>query len=124
MRKLFLLLFALGTQVAVAHQFLPTYPKLEPSFIDGISVTKMELFNSRKDVSYYELGVFDAEWLPVPFATESDIVEVGYLQRKDIQIYIRDKDKQRAVYICTKSKHIEEKSQITLVSSRICSKIK
>jgi hypothetical protein len=123
MRYLILLIVAIGS-LAEAHQWLPTYPKLEPSYVDGVLVTRMELFNSRNDVSFYEVGVFDNDWQPVPFATESGIVNVEYLQRKIIDIYIRERDKQRAVYICTKSKLRDDRNQVTVVSSRICSKIK
>jgi hypothetical protein len=84
----------------------------------------MELFNSRTDVSYFEISVFDKDWKPVPFASESNILNIKYLQRKTIEIYIREQDRQRALYICSKSKHIEDKDKITIVSSRICSKIK
>lgn len=123
MRYVWLFIFALGSW-AEGHQFTPTYPKLEPSYIDGVLVTKMELFNSRQDVNFYEVSVSTEDWKPVPFATESNIVEVAYLQRKTIEIYIRERDRQRAVYICTKSKLQENKTGVTLVSSRICSKIK
>jgi hypothetical protein len=121
----FLLLFVmlLGSQ-AFGHQFMPAYPKLEPSYVDGILVTKMELFNSRNDVEFYELSVFDNDWNSVPFATEERIVNIEYLKRKTIEIYIREQDRQRAVYICSKSKIRPSNIQATIVSSRICSKIK
>jgi hypothetical protein len=112
-----------GSQ-AFGHQFMPAYPKLEPSYVDGILVTKMELFNSRSDVEYYEFSVFDTDWNSVPFATEERILNVEYLKRKTIEIYIREIDKEKAVYICSKSKLKPNSFQITMVSSRICSKIK
>lgn len=124
MKKLFLLfVFVFGNQ-AFGHQFTPAYPKLEPSFVDGILVTKMELFNSREDVKYYELSVFTSDWESVPFATEERIINVDYLKRKNIEIYIREQDRNRAVYICSKSKIQPSNIQATVVSSRICSKIK
>jgi len=107
-----------------AHQFTPTYPKLESSFVNGVKVAKMELFNSRNDARYYELGVFDGKWEPVSFASEAQIVDVPYLTRKSLNIYIRDKDVNRAVYICSKSKLIGNESKVTMISTRICSKIK
>ena len=109
---------------AYGHQFMPAYPKLEPSYVDGVLVTKMELFNSREDVEYYELSVFTSEWEPVPFATEDKIINVEYLKRKIIEIYIRQQDRNRAVYICSKSKLRLNNLQATVVPSRICSKIK
>lgn len=75
-------------------------------------------------MTYYEISVFDGQWNPIPFAATDKIVEVKYLQRKFIDIYIREKDKSRAVYICSKSKLPPDGAMITMVSSRICSKIK
>jgi hypothetical protein len=126
--KYLLLLFGFiwgiwGSQ-AFGHQFMPAYPKLERSYVDNILMTKMELFNSRSDVEYYELSVFDAEWNSVPFATEQRIVNVEYLKRKTIEIYIREQDRSKAVYICSKSKIRPSNIQATVISSRICSKIK
>lgn len=126
--KYLLLLFGFmwgiwGSQ-AFGHQFMPAYPKLERSYVDNILMTKMELFNSRSDVEYYELSVFDAEWNSVPFATEERIVQVEYLKRKTIEIYIREQDRSKAVYICSKSKIRPSNIQATIISSRICSKIK
>jgi len=84
----------------------------------------MELFNSRNDIEYYEISVYDGDWNPVQFATESRIVNIEFLKRKTIEVYIREKDRSRAVYICSKSKIRPSNEQITIVSSRICSKIK
>ena len=123
MKYLLLFVMLLGNQ-AFGHQFTPAYPKLEPSYVDGILVTKMELFNSRNDVEYYELSVFDSEWNGVPFATDERIVNLPYLKRKTIEIFIRGQDKDKAVYICSKSKLKPSNFQMTIVSSRICSKIK
>lgn len=106
------------------HEFTPAYPKLEPAYIEGVLVAKMELFNRRNDVTFYELSVFDGQWNPVPFATTSKIIEVQYLQRKYIEIYIRQKDRNKAVYICSKSKLNPVGDQVAIISSRICSKIK
>jgi hypothetical protein len=113
----------LGNQ-AFGHQFTPAYPKLEPSYVDGILIARMELFNSRNDVEYYELSVFDSEWNGVPFATDERIINLPYLKRKTIEIFIREQDKDKAVYICSKSKLKPNNFQMTIVSSRICSKIK
>lgn len=117
------LLLVVGESV-MAHQFTPTYPKLEPSFVKGVVKTEMVLFNSRSDVRFYELSVHDAEWNDIPFAAESKVVEVPYLSRKVLNVHIREKDRNRAVYICSKSKLFGNGSNLTMVSSRICSKIK
>ena len=118
------LVLALGGKQVWAHEFTPAYPTLEPSYMDGILVTKMLLFNRRQDVNYYELSVFDGEWNPIPFASTDKIIEIKYLERKNIDIFIREKDRNKAVYICSKSKLQTNDDKITVVSSRICSKIK
>lgn len=121
---LLLIVLVLGGKQVWAHEFTPAYPTLEQSYMDNILVTKMLLFNRRQDVTFYELSVFDGQWNPIPFAATDKIVEVKYLQRKYIEIYIREKDKSRAVYICSKSKLQSDSDMVTVVSSRICSKIK
>lgn len=108
-----------------AHQFTPTYPKFEPSFIDGVMQTKMELFNKRQEVVYYELDVFDENWKPVTFASsESKILQIEYLQTKSIDIYVKSVDIRRAVYICSESRLLRDSGRQSLVASKICSKIR
>jgi activator of HSP90 ATPase len=109
---------------ANAHQFLPTYPKFQNSFVEGVVYTKMELFNKRKEIVFYELGVFDGDWNSITFATESKIIRVNYLETKYINVYIKKEDLKRAVYICTESKIKKEDIQATSIASKICSKIK
>ena len=109
---------------ASAHQWTPTYPKLERSYVDGILQVTMELFNSRKDVKYYEILVYDSEFNPVKFAAQERIVEVQYLKRKSIDVFIREQDRDIATYVCSKSKLLKGTGTATIVSSRICSKIK
>lgn len=108
---------------AQAHEWTPTYPKFEPSFLDGIVVTTMSLFNKREEIEYYEITVFDEEWQPVPFASTSKLVRVSYLETKSIDIYIREVDCDRIEYICTESKIFIDDTSQTGVTSRICSKV-
>lgn len=109
---------------ANAHQFLPTYPKFEQSFITGVMYAKMELFNKRNDVEYYELGVFDKDWKAISFASESKLIQINYLQTKPVNVYIRREDLNRVTFICTESRHKRENAQVTFISSQICSKVK
>jgi hypothetical protein len=85
----------------------------------------MELFNKRPEVEYYEIQVFDKEWKQVPFASESKIIQVKYLETKKINVYVRNEDALTLGYICSESKlrkgNLEKN---TIISSRICSKIK
>lgn len=107
-----------------AHQFTPTYPKFAPSFVDGILSTRMELFNKRQDVEYYELDVYDANWKPLPFATENKLINIRYLETKPVNVYIKAQDLSRIVYICTESRLRKQDTKHTVVSSKICSKVK
>jgi uncharacterized membrane protein len=107
-----------------SHELTPTYPELKTSYLSGVLKAEMHLFNSRKDISYYSVSVYDKDWNPVKFATESKIIQMDYLDHKDIEVYVRKKDQEKAHYICTKSKILKGKSAPALVASRICSKIK
>lgn len=122
-RYVFILLMLLSTRVD-AHQFLPTYPKFEQSFISEVSQAKMEIFNKRMDVEYYELGVFDSNWNALSFASESKLIHVKYLETKPINVYVRNLDLKRVSYICTESKLRKVETKQTVISSKICSKIK
>ena len=107
-----------------AHQWTPTYPELTPSYVEGILEAKMVLFNKREEVEYYEIDVFDAEWNPIPFASQSKLVQIRYLETKAVSVFIRKQDQKRAMYICTRSRLKKDDVKSTVISSRICSKIK
>ena len=107
-----------------AHEMTPTYPTLKSSYIDGVHVTKMKIFNRREGVEYYSIQVYTHDWKPLPFASTSKVINVKHNKRKLFDVYIRSNDLDKAVYICTESKIFKTDKQATLVSSRICSKIK
>ena len=107
-----------------AHEMTPAYPILDSSYIDGVVVAKMKLFNRREDVEYYQIEVYTEEWKPVNFATTSKVLKIGYNQTKLFDVYIRFADIKKTRYICTTSKLFKESMQVTLVSSMICSKVK
>ena len=108
-----------------AHEWTPTYPKAKQSFIDGVSVVNMQLFNNRKDVRWFDFGVFDKSFEPVAHSTIGGAVQsIDYLERKNIDIYVRTKDLNKATYVCSKSKSISNSNNVTFIASRICSKIK
>jgi hypothetical protein len=107
-----------------AHEMVPTYPRLEQSHMDGLLKTTMKMFNKRADVEYYEVGVFDENLMPVPFVTAYNVFKLEYLGHVTFDIYIRAQDRDRAVYICSRSKIKKDGQTKTAVSSKICSKIK
>ena len=106
------------------HEMSPTYLQFEPSYINDVLKTTIEVFNRREDVSYYEIEVYDKDRNPISFVTDAKVVNIDYLERKSIDVYIRQSDKDRVVYVCTLSRFIKEDKTKTNVSSRICSKIK
>ena len=123
--RLSIILFLIGLSgYTCAHQFTPTYPELSLSYVKGVYKADMLLFNNRQDISYYAIGVYDKDWKPVKFATENRIVKMQHLERKNITVYIREEDKEEALYICSKSKTLVDYAQTSIVTSRICSKIK
>ena len=124
MRILIILILVLNGGYASAHQWTPTYPKLKPSHVPGVYTTKMELFNGRKDISYYSVGVFDKEWKKVKYVASPSVLRVTHLDRRIVEIYIHKRDKKNAYYICSKSKILNTVKDPSIVASRICSKIK
>ena len=109
---------------AYAHEMTPTYPELKPSFMDGIYVTEMKMWNRRADAEYYEINVYDEEWNRVPFAAVDKIFRISYLEHLDFEVYIRERDKDKVEFICTTSKQLKEDVESTGVKSMICSRIK
>lgn len=116
-----LILFA---NSAAAHELTPTYPEIEPAYVEGVSVIKMKMWNRRSDASYYEVNVYDDEWKSVPFATPEKIIKLSYLEHKSFELYIRDADCDKVRYICTTSKQLKQDVQSTGIKSRICSRVK
>jgi len=110
--------------MAAAHELTPTYPKFNPSYLSGVSVTRMKLWNRREDVSYYELALYDEQWKPLPFATTNRLIQLEYLQSKSFEVYVRDSDLEKLEYICTTSKLLKDDVDSTGITSRICSRVK
>jgi len=123
-KTLYILLALVFTTSVNAHEMVPTYPKFKPSFMDGLYATTMTMFNKRSDVEYYEVGVFDGDWQPIPFVSKYKVYKIPYLTSATIEIYIQRGDVKRVVYICSKSKLRKENLKRTAIKSRICSKVK
>lgn len=117
------LLVLLATQ-AVAHQMTPTYPKWEPSHVEGVYKTTIEMFNKREDVEWYEIGVFNKNWEPIQFVSQYRLFNMPHLSRIKFDVYISLLDVAAAEYICSKSKLREVREQKTMVASRVCSRFK
>ena len=117
-------IFILSCTAVHSHEMTPTYPELRPSYLTGLNSAKLNLFNRREDVKYYEIGVFDENWNTIPFASISKIIELEYLDKKDFEIYVRSEDADRVTYICTISKLIKDSSFNSNITSKICSKVK
>lgn len=109
---------------AMAHEMTPTYPKLGPSHLDGVYKTTLQMFNKREDVEYYEIGVFDKDKQPIPFVSSYKVMKIRYLGHVTFDVYIRKQDRDRAYYVCSRSKLRKDSQVRTAVASVICSKFK
>jgi hypothetical protein len=124
---IFFSIILLGTLVCGrvhAHQWTPTYPTVEQSYVPGVLRIRMEILNTRPNIKHYQISVFDEEWKPISFAVSDRIMRVQHLQRKTVDIHIRDEDRDVVKYVCSKSKIITNDERVTFVTSRICSKVK
>ena len=120
MRTLLLVLMLAFGSSATAHEMTPTYPKFEVSYMAGVSVTTMSLFNKRKDVSYYEIGVFTGEWKPVAFVSQYTVIPMLYLDTVSFDVYVSTDSIESIEYICSISRLMAGAT----VSSKICSRVK
>jgi hypothetical protein len=107
-----------------AHEMTPTYPKLKSSHVDGVYTTQVELFNKREDVEYYDIGVFDKDFNHIRFVTVYDVYKVEYLGRIKVDIFVNGKDVPNVEYICSISRMRRDSESTTLISSKICSRVK
>ena len=118
--KFFILLCLSGS--AMAHELTPTYPELRSSYIPGVLTTTLKMWNARMDVDYYKIEVVDKDWNAVPFITTEEIFPLAYTERREIEIFLPSDTSAR--YICTRSMLRKEGRQKTVISSKVCSKIK
>jgi len=123
MRFLLTFIFIFCYNNSFAHEMTPAYPKFSTSYINNVSTTKMKLFNKREEVNYYKVEVWDNDWNPVAFASTNKIIKIGYNKTMLFDVYVQTKDIKYVVYICTVSKNFKQEQKVTLVASRICSKI-
>lgn len=125
MHRYLILLLLWASGHASAHEFTPTYPELKPSHVEGVWTARMYLHNMRDDVEYYRIDAYDHMWNPISIAVpRGNPMKIEHLKKKTIDVYIRDKDRDRAHYICSTSKLQLRGGGKTAVESRICSKIK
>ena len=108
---------------ATAHEMTPAYPEVRPSHIKNVVKVKMSFFNSREEIQYYQIDLFDLNWMNIPFSTTYRIMQVKYKEHKAFDVYIRKRDMPEAVYLCTTSKVKKTNQSRTLISSRICSRL-
>ena len=102
----------------------PTYPKWKMSFIPSAKMTTMQVFNKRSDVQWYQIGVFDKEWNPIPFVTRYKIINIKYLKSVKFDVYVNEENEKLAEYICTTSKLRGNDNFKPIVESKICSRFK
>jgi len=119
-------IITIGTLVtfgASAHEMTPAYPEVKTSHVKDVVKVEMSLFNSREEIRYYQIDLFDLNWMNIPFSTTYRIMQVEYKEHKSFDVYIRKRDMPEAVYLCTTSKVRKTNQSRTLISSRICSRL-
>lgn len=114
--------FMLG-EYAQAHEQTPAYPKVLPSHVQGIVKVQLVLLNRRKEINYYEIGLFDKDFEKLDFTAKQKIIKIAYEEKKDFDVYFRKSDLDKAVYICTASKILKSNKSRAVVSSIVCSKL-
>lgn len=124
LRYVLLMLVWVVSSPVYAHEMVPTYPKLEPSYMEGLYKTSLTVFNKRPEIEYYEIGVFTEEWEPIRFVSSYKVYKIPYLSTVTFDIYIQDINKDRVTYICSVSKLRKSVANRTAISSKICSKVK
>lgn len=123
--KLVFLLLIMSSGHTSAHELTPTYVKLRQSYLENVLTTSVNLWNGRADVLYYKVGVFDKDMNPIEFfSMPAEILKLEYTERQKIDVYISASNSKKAVYICTRSRILKGLKQKTVISSKICSKIK
>ena len=122
MIRIILAAMLMSSSVA-AHELTPTYFYFKPSYIEGVSITTVELWNRRDDAEYYEIYVADKDWGRIPFATRDRIIRLPHLSREKINIYVKQEDKARVEFICSSSKQLKSDVKSTGIKSTICSRI-
>ena len=108
---------------ATSHEMTPAYPEVKPSHVKNVVKVQMTLFNSREEIKYYQIDLFDLNWMNIPFSTPYRIMKVEYKEHKAFDVYIRKRDMPEAVYLCTTSKVKKTNQSRTLISSRVCSRL-
>ena len=118
------ILWVLLCSSVAAHDMTPTYPEWKMSFIPSAKMTTMQVFNKRSDVQWYQIGVFDKDWQPIPFVTRYKIINIKYLKRVKFDVYVNAENAKQAEYICSTSKLRGNDDFKTIVESKICSRFK
>ena len=118
--RFLLLLFVSGS--LEAHELTPTYPELRSSYMNDIYEVKLKMWNARSDVEYYKIEVTDEDWNDVPFITTEKVFRLEHFGRRDISIFLPSDT--TATYICTRSMLEKGNASKSIISSKVCSKIK
>jgi hypothetical protein len=106
----------------MAHELTPTYPELLSSYMNDIYEVKLKMWNARSDVEYYKIEVTDEDWNDVPFITTEKVFRLEHFGRRNISIFLPSDT--TATYICTRSMLEKGNASKSIISSKVCSKIK
>lgn len=121
MKTLMLVLFSTAS---FAHEMTPTYFEPKNSIYNEVYEIDMLLINRREDQTYYEISVLDENFEPIVFASKDKLIDAKPYARYPFTLFVREKDLDRVVYICTVSKTPKGTVNSSGVTTRICSKRK
>jgi hypothetical protein len=108
---------------AQSHEQTPAYPRILPSHVQDVVKIQLQILNRRKEINYYEVGLFDKNFDEIDFTTKRKIIKIDYEEKIDFDVYLRKSDLHKAVYICTASKILKSNKSRAIVSSIVCSKL-
>tara|TARA_B100001094_G_scaffold302796_1_gene330355 strand:+ start:1440 stop:1835 length:396 start_codon:yes stop_codon:yes gene_type:complete len=120
---LFTILGAMLGANAQSHEQTPAYPRILPSHVQDVVKIQLQILNRRKEINYYEVGLFDKNFDEIDFTTKRKIIKIDYEEKIDFDVYLRKSDLHKAVYICTASKILKSNKSRAIVSSIVCSKL-
>lgn len=117
-------MLVLFSTASFAHEMTPTYFEPKSSIYNEVYEVNMLLINRREDQTYYEISVLDENFEPIVFASKDKLMNVKPYTRYPFTLFVRERDLNRVVYICTVSKTPKGTVNSSGVTTRICSKRK
>ena len=59
---------------ASAHEMTPAYPEIKTSHVKNVVKVEMSLFNSREEIKYYQIDLFDTKSINLLMSTYEKLI--------------------------------------------------